>query len=345
MSAVTASSLIKLIRIVIRRFKFEELENAVLPVFPETSWDRIKIRLIKLHENFTTLNVVAIIEEVINDSELQERDLKERLIRLELIDISRHKRKVWYTHSVSGSNHTSRHLGALEIKQELKEQLAKLGAKKLEVDAVIFDGVMYICVKYTQSSRAKVSPNYFAFFLGQKYLFSSKKVPPQNCLRVIPNIMGYSKSKSLDLKGKDLMSLIRLLRVKEQGVLNSADIINGSKKYRDAEPIIKSTGIDYTQEKQRKNFTEKCFGKNPPMLETLVVKAPSCPISDPEIASKLSDNIQIGVEFRSRNIPAFLTILAERGIFLSPLPPYISNLMLMGRNTLTLEEKEEYQEL
>lgn len=51
---------------VIRRFKFEELERDVIPIFPEISWSRIKSKLVKNHKNFTVTNAVRVIEESIN---------------------------------------------------------------------------------------------------------------------------------------------------------------------------------------------------------------------------------------------------------------------------------------
>lgn len=51
---------------ILRKFKFEELENAVLPVFPETTWNYVRSQLIKYHDNFTTTNVAAILETILN---------------------------------------------------------------------------------------------------------------------------------------------------------------------------------------------------------------------------------------------------------------------------------------
>lgn len=328
----------KVIKNIIRRFKFEELQDAVIPVFPETSWHYIKCQLIMHHQNFTTSNVATIIEEVINDSNLEVKELRRRLMRLELIDTCKHKRKVWYAYSISGSTHGCNHFGPTEFTQKLKKNLKALNKNKIEVDTIIFNGVMYISIKYVPSNNLNTASNYFALCLGQKYIFSTKKTASQIFIDAITNIMQYTRPKSLDLKGKDLMSLIHLLRTKTQGVLNPANIVNDV-IYRDAEPIIKNTGIDYMQNKQRKNYAEKCFGKNPPVFDTLAVKGPSCSISDREIALKLPKDIRSGWEFRSHNIATFLTALAEKGVLVTPFPSYLSNLMTMGRNILTLEKK------
>lgn len=56
--------------IVIKRFKFEELETCVLPLFPETSWARVKSKLVKQHENFSVGNAAKLIEGEIDVSKI-----------------------------------------------------------------------------------------------------------------------------------------------------------------------------------------------------------------------------------------------------------------------------------
>lgn len=65
---ISASSLIiqRRISTMIKRFKFEELECDVMPIFPEITWGRVKSKLIRNHKKFTTTNAVHIIQEVIN---------------------------------------------------------------------------------------------------------------------------------------------------------------------------------------------------------------------------------------------------------------------------------------
>lgn len=53
---------------VIKRFKFEELESSVIPIFPEISWSHVKSKLIKNHKRFTVKNAVCVIEEILNVS-------------------------------------------------------------------------------------------------------------------------------------------------------------------------------------------------------------------------------------------------------------------------------------
>lgn len=44
-------------------------------------------------------------------------------------------------------------------------------------------------------------------------------------------------------------------------------------------------------------------------------------------------------EFRSHNIPECLAKLIERRVLVTPVPYYISNLMVLGKNEITLQYK------
>lgn len=63
---VAASLVKRQLAVLIKRFKFEELEDAVMPLFPEITWSRVRSKLIKNHKNFTVANVVRVIEEVLD---------------------------------------------------------------------------------------------------------------------------------------------------------------------------------------------------------------------------------------------------------------------------------------
>ena len=54
---------------IIRHFKFEELETAVLPLFPEITWHRTKTKLVKHRESFSVSNVSKLIENALDVSD------------------------------------------------------------------------------------------------------------------------------------------------------------------------------------------------------------------------------------------------------------------------------------
>ncbi|CAK9794695.1 hypothetical protein ANTPLA_LOCUS78 [Anthophora plagiata] len=183
----------------IKRFKFEELETSIMPIFPEVSWNNIRSELVKTHNKFTTANVA-------------------QLIKIAMIEAN------------------------------------------------------------------------------------------------------------LDVK---------VVLAKKEGAISSENI-NQSLMYKDISPERRKTGVDFTQQKHRKRYMEKCFGEDPPTLELLVINGPSMPVKSTS-TNLPNENIRATWEFRSHNIATYLTKLIERRILITPVPYYISNLMILGKNELTLQ--------
>ncbi|XP_072766759.1 uncharacterized protein [Anoplolepis gracilipes] len=324
---------------VIKRFKFEELESSVIPIFPEISWSHVKFKLIKNHKTFTVNNAVRIIEEILNDANLGEKDLYNRLTTLEVTDISRHdKRKIWYGYELRGEGKTLNYLEKRQIQKSIKNEFVTNDIN-IDVKAAICDNITFINIK-EKSKRKRgqrsTMPIFFALFMGHKYFFCSKKNISHDFIKLMTAALGYNNNKRIKLMGKDLRSLIRLLWNKQQGTLHTEGI-HQPLVYEPSDPIISNNGIDYTQSKQRNSYAKKCFSKDPPTLELLVINGPEESTKHEAIASILpNDNIHMNWEFRSHNIARFLTSLIEKRAIPLPLPDYVSNLMTLGKNELTL---------
>lgn len=325
---------------VIKRFKFDEIECSVMPIFPEISWSDVKSKLIKKHKKFTVYNVAFLIGQILDDINLNEKELDNRLTRLEVTDISRHnKRKIWYGYKLTGTDSSLNYLERRQIEENIKEEFH---SNKINVDvkAAIHDNITFVNIKEKKKTRRKVyytMPISFALFAGHKYFFCSKKNISHNFAQSMAVALGYNDSKRIKLMGKDLRSLIRLLWNKQQNTLHSEDIPEPL-IYESADPIISNNGIDYTQNKQRKSYAEKCFRKNPPTLELLVINGLEESILHETVASVLpGDSIHMNWEFHSHNITKFLTYLIEKRAVSLPLPDYISNFLTVGKNELTLK--------
>ncbi|OAD52040.1 hypothetical protein WN48_03332, partial [Eufriesea mexicana] len=224
---------------IIKRFKFEDLELSVMPIFPETSWANIRSNLVKYNEKFSSSNVAQLIK--------------------------------------------------------------------------------------------------IAITVSQKYFFSTNKNVSFNILDGIAKSLGFEGSKRFKLMGKDIKSLSELCWRKKEGTINYKNI-NKNLVFKDGAPDRKETGISFTQQKQRRRYAEKCFGDNPPTLEVLVINRPGISLSQKDVTIKLpNENIHVTWEFRSRNIATCLTKLIERRILNPPVPYYISNLMMLGKNEFTLQ--------
>lgn len=70
----TNAAILQQIVVMIKRFKFEEMESTVMPVFPEVSWSNIKTEFIRSHKKFTPTNTALFIKIAITVSFVQRFD-------------------------------------------------------------------------------------------------------------------------------------------------------------------------------------------------------------------------------------------------------------------------------
>ncbi|XP_043265986.1 uncharacterized protein LOC122405367 [Colletes gigas] len=331
MSVVTVTEVQRQIICVIKRFKFEDLQLTVMPIFPETSWTDIKTKLIQHRKSFTSPNVAQLIK--IETLNLRYTDLKERLRTLQLIDLSWHNtRRIWYSYKLLNFNKSANYPTIRNIQNSMENYFKTLNMK-IDVKITMHDDVMYISLT---SKPIKSVPIYMALFVGDKYFFCTRKNVLSNVTQAIAHSMGYQKSKPFNLMGKNLKSLSAMLWRRNGRALNSENI-SETVQYMDADPDIKSTGIDFTQHKQRKKYAEQCFGDDTPTLESLVITAPDVPWVHKDLSTKLpSEKISVTWEFRSHNIVTFLKKLIEKKVLVSPVPNYISNFMVSGKNQFKL---------
>ncbi|XP_076651453.1 uncharacterized protein LOC143358299 [Halictus rubicundus] len=326
---------------IIKRFKFEELESAVMPVFPEISWNKIKSELVKHHNTFTTTNAAQFIKIAIADNNISQKDLKDRLSMLQLIDISWHShRKKWYGHLLKGSGKPINYFKHKGIQAEMKNYFSSLNVK-MDIKLYTHNNTTYIFLTQKKMNDRKKKilhglPIIFAIFVGQKYFFASKKKVSSDILQAIITSTGFEKSKQINLMGKNLKSLSKMCWKRKEGVLDSEKISN-IVEYNDADPERKATGIDFTQRKQRKKYAEECFGDSPVIMELLVLNG-SCKsfIRKDESTESQNEFMKATWEYHSPNILALLTNLIEQRILVTPVPHYISNLMVLGENELTI---------
>ncbi|XP_012146848.2 uncharacterized protein LOC105663328 [Megachile rotundata] len=341
MSTSTSTNMEQEIVNVIKRFKFEELESSIMPVFPEISWASIKSELVKCHKTFTSANVAQYVKNIIGGMKLSEEVLKDRLLTLKLIDISWHNKRItWYGYTLINATNSKDYFTSREIQDSMQNYFQSLNLNT-KVKVNMHNSITYVAIfESGRKTRKKhyVTTMYLALFMGQKYFFSTKRFISLNILTAVIKYLGYADSKRLKLMGRDLKSLSRLCWKKMEGALN-CETINNTLEYKDAAPNIKKTGIDFTQQKQRRKYSEMCFGDNPPTIERLVLNGPSMPVKHKAIAKELpNETMRITWEFRSQNIAGCLTNLIERRILVTPVPNYISNLMVLGKNEITLKE-------
>ncbi|OXU21211.1 hypothetical protein TSAR_010430, partial [Trichomalopsis sarcophagae] len=324
---------------VIKKFKFEDLESAVLPCFPELSWEQIKAKLVKNHESLTTPHALRIIEEEIAKKKLSESILKTRLATLEVIDVSRHyKRKVWYTYEFKSRNENRDNPETMSL-EEIEDKIMQsfdVYQMEMEVQAIEHEDIVFLSIKDkpTKKKIKNILPTYFSLIMNENFFFCSKKLVMKNILMAVVEGMGYKNCKLVKLTGRDIPSLVQMLLTKKENGTVKAPL-----PFRPAAPVSTSLGLDFTQHKQREEYVDKCFGENPPTFEVLKVKSLDQKWIDEEAAEKLPDEVIFtGVEFRSQSIPNFLKNLVTQKVLTTPLPCYAANILQLGRNDFTVKE-------
>ncbi|XP_011304634.1 uncharacterized protein [Fopius arisanus] len=320
----------------IKKFKFEELEGSVLPHFPEISWNDIRKRLVKNHENFTTSCALRIIEQAIVRHKIDDKELKDRLAILEVIDVSRHSsKKVWYGYELQGVMNCQRLIPNREMQERMSQTFQMLQID-MAINVVTHQGITFISMCEKKRSK-RLLPVYFALFLRHGYFFCSKKGVTKEFLQAIVEGLGFDTSKKLKLMGRDLKSLSKMLELKKQGVVQFGNLCN-SPKYTDSEPVVKATGTDFRQHKQRREYISQCFGNEPPTIDVLEITGTEAPWADREISSQLpNEKIKIAWDFKSHDVAGSLLRLYEKRIFVNPLPNYVTKLMETGKNQLTVK--------
>ncbi|XP_046734534.1 uncharacterized protein LOC124404451 [Diprion similis] len=326
---------------VIARFKFEELELAVLPIFPELTWNNLRSLLMEHHQNFTTRASISIIEQIITAARIGNNDLRDRLSILEVIEVSRHSNhRIWTCHELRGETMTT---SGSQSDSEIRDRVAKAflrSIQKMEVQITSHNGITFLTLRSSnQSTTRRVKKGetlYFALCKGEKYFFSGKKNLGKDYLMAMAQGLGYTNTKPSKLSGRELKSLIKLLRAKQQGAINN-EHVSGPPVYPGLQPVVRSTGIDFTESKQRGEFIDKCFGTEPPKTEMLAVNIASETWDCPELVPEMEGESGICKwEFHSTYIPGMMKKLVQRRVLTIPLPIYVQDMLIIGRNETTL---------
>ncbi|XP_011501793.1 PREDICTED: uncharacterized protein LOC105365350 [Ceratosolen solmsi marchali] len=326
---------------VIKRFKFEELESAVLPVFPEFKWDKIKSKLVENHESFTTGHAIQIIDIFISKANLVNNVLKDRMTTLQVIDVSRHyNRKVWYGYEFLGNN-DSNSITLKEIENKIKYNLK---AHKIHVNAqaVEYNGLTFLAIK-EESRRKKIItlPTYFSFLINENYFFCSKKGVSNEFLMAVTESLGYQNCKKIKLMGKDIHSLIKMLLSRKAATMEGR-LLCQPLPFKRVPPALTTLGLDFTRHKQRKEYAIECYKNSAPIFEFLKVKSLHEKWKHKDAVEKLpNESIFIAIEFRSSDIIQFLKHLITQGILTLPLPCYAANILTLGRNDVMLKDNSQ----
>ncbi|XP_074106703.1 uncharacterized protein LOC141532311 [Cotesia typhae] len=333
---MTTQSPRHLLNSVIQKFKFEELESSVMLEFPEITWDQVRSCLIRNHESFTTFNVLKIINHVIRDKKLTEKDLKSRLSHLEVVEISRHSnRKMWHAYELKNrKNNFYNEYDLSEIEDSMFDYFNTL-QMKMHIKSEVYNDVTYIVIREKKSHR--LSPICIALFLEQDLFFCSNKSVTKEFLLAVVKSAGYSECKKILLSGKNISSLIKIHITNKRNALDGNDM-SVDEEFEEAPGVVSNMGIDFKQNQNRREYLEKYLGSDEIILESLLVKNRNVPWADPKIAAKLPDvKINMQWEFKSTNLKKFLSECTDQRVLVTPLPDYAKHFLKSGRNELTVQ--------
>lgn len=153
-------------------------------------------------------------------------------------DVSRHnKRKIWYSYELTRLEKQMNYVGKRELEENIIQEFNSIGVR-VNVKVVTHNDITFVYIKDKKKKKAiSVTPFFFALFLGHKYIFCSKKNISDVFVTAIANALGYKKSKKIKLAGRDVRSLIKMLWIKQQGILHAASL-DQSLTYEAADPTV-----------------------------------------------------------------------------------------------------------
>ena len=103
-----------------------------------------------------------------------------------------------------------------ELERVIKENLHE-NHINANVNAVKYKSVMFVSIKEKpRKQNMRMTPTYFCLLKTDKFFFCSNRVVIKFHISAINNVLNYRKSKLIKLTGKDLPSLIRLLRNRQK---------------------------------------------------------------------------------------------------------------------------------
>lgn len=152
------------------------------------------------------------------------------------IDISKHHvKKVWYTYEMKGLREKINHMTKREVETNIKELFLESNVNA-EVHTASNDNIIFVRIREKQKQKNSIRHILilFALILGQDYFFCSRKNVTSVYTNVISNTMGYNESKNVQLFGRSLPSLIKLMWQRRQDAINTVTNV----PYEDSKPLI-----------------------------------------------------------------------------------------------------------
>lgn len=155
------------------------------------------------------------------------------------LDVSRHSnRRIWYGYELKGEGRALNYFERRQMEDSIKEAFETSGLN-IDVKAVLYDDIIFVNIKEKSKKKARrTMPIFFALIVEYKYFFCSRKTVSSEFIKLMTTALGYNSSKRINLMGRDLRSLIRLLWNKRQGTLHTENI-RQPLVYEPSDPVVR----------------------------------------------------------------------------------------------------------
>ncbi|XP_034249841.1 uncharacterized protein LOC117650489 [Thrips palmi] len=317
----------------LKQFSVNTLFNDVCPYFQDwITQEELSSEIRRLKHNIDTPSVVGVLINLLKENDITNAEVEDLLSTFLLLGTAYNSsRRTWTSYKLEGD--------CLQVKfeDEIKEDLKHI-LEENQLNATIAIKTVD-CMQWIQVTERRLvkkrwkdyAPYYVACFIGEPYMFLSKRDVSDDFLKSLSEGFGYTGYKYSNLNGHDLESMFSHLRQKgaKRGIVRPISTLSNIK--------VTSSGKDFSQHENRRKFVSDIMGTSPPKISNYVVVAKNLPwkgrVQHPSLKTKTFD---MKIEFQTEDTAEMLLDMAEHGCLKVPPPSYVVNLMSTGRNNIKL---------
>uniref|UniRef100_A0A1B6KS60 Uncharacterized protein n=1 Tax=Graphocephala atropunctata TaxID=36148 RepID=A0A1B6KS60_9HEMI len=199
-----------------------------------------------------------------------------------------------------------------------------------------FVWVMIVCKKLTRNKGVKLqTPQFLCYQIGTPYLLVDSVIPAtvQEC---ILKAMKYKKWKIHQLEGRDIKSLLYLLR--NRGINAAGNMVED---YEPAEAEVGHRTIDFTKRKARETYVNKVFQTTEPItLSHFTVSAETNWRDDAIVPEMAGEPFKATLKLKSNNIIEMIKDMVKNDMIVTPVPEYVQTILRSAKNKVVMRPQK-----
>uniref|UniRef100_A0A1B6J4U3 Centromere protein N n=1 Tax=Homalodisca liturata TaxID=320908 RepID=A0A1B6J4U3_9HEMI len=194
--------------------------------------------------------------------------------------------------------------------------------------------VMIVGKKLTRKKGIRLqTPLFLCYEVGTPYIFVASPVPI-SVMECILKAMQYKKHKVHHLEGRNIKSLLFLLRNKAMNVGKNKTIA-----YEPAEAEVGRRNIDFTKRKAREIYANNVFqATDSVMLESLSLTADSTWRDNVIVPEMTGEPFKATLQLKSKNLFGMIKDMIANNMIVTPLPEYVQTVLHSGKNRITMRQ-------